>query len=344
MRLPKYSTKEQLITLIPDTLDDLYILSQFVTTHDIVSGNSHRAYQPPGSSKATRKPVFVELDVEKTDLNEATGSLRILGEIITGKPEEVCPRGAFHALEVDLHESLTIRKEKWSAAQLAELKRIETQSNQPQLLVVLMDDEAADFFVLNSAGFSPRLRIMSDGSGKQFQTSGKEEYFKKILAAIQSFNTKTLLAGPGFYPTDISKYIQQNSIRIEIVIEHNHHTGKTGLMELEKRGATIKALDSFSLALDAQKMDLIVAELGRDSGKIVYGVKEIQAALSRGTVKEIVVLQSLVWSHDLPEVVTILDQSNALKIPVHVMANKTQSAQTLLGLGGMVAILHYSAK
>src|SRR3989344_2352757 len=171
MRLLTYSTKEQLITLIADTLDDLYTLSQFVTLNDTVSGNSHRSYQPAGSSKATRKPVWVQLRVEKTDLNEATGTLRILGEIIVGKPEEVCPRGAFHALEVDLHESLTIHKEKWSAAQLNELKRIESQSNQPQLLVVLMDDEAADFFVLNSSGFSPRLRILSEGAGKQFQTN-----------------------------------------------------------------------------------------------------------------------------------------------------------------------------
>lgn len=341
MRLSAYSQKEQLVTLIPDSLDDLHILSQFVTKGDIVSGNSHRSYQPPGSSKATRKPVFIKIVVEKTDLNEATGALRILGEIIEGRPEEVCPRGAFHALEVDLHESLTVHKENWSNAQLAELKRIESISNQAQLLVVLMDDEAADFFVLNSSGFSPRLRIISEGSGKQFQTNGKENYFKQILAAIQSFNTKTLLAGPGFYPTDISRFIQQSGIKIDIVIEHNHHTGKTGLMELEKRGATIKALNVFSLALDAEKMEKVLSELGRETGKVVYGVQEIDSAIRKGSVSELIVLQSLVWSKD-EKIIKVLNEAQKLKISVHIISDKTQSGQQLSGFGGLIAFLHYA--
>src|SRR3989344_2372534 len=133
--------------------DDLWHLGQLIDPGDRVKGKTLRKIKLGEKDQRTmnviKKPVFMELAVEKSDLNNAADQLRISGVVLEG-PEDV-PKGAHHTFTVEEHSIFILIKEKWLSFQLDRLKE-DVGAKGPVILICILDREEAFFAVTTQHG------------------------------------------------------------------------------------------------------------------------------------------------------------------------------------------------
>ena len=107
MKIVKQDKKEGIVTLVPETLDDLWHLSHIVEVGDSVSSKTTRRIQENNgdkliSEKKKKKTFTLRIDVENITFHIFTGKLRLTG-VITKGPEDLIPLGSHHTVEVKLN-------------------------------------------------------------------------------------------------------------------------------------------------------------------------------------------------------------------------------------------------
>ena len=116
MKIIKQDTKEGIVEVVPETLDDLWHLSHIAEVGDNVSSKTTRRIQDNTgdklrSDRGVKKTFYLGIDVESISFHLFTGKLRLTG-VITRGPEDLIPLGSHHTLEVKLNTPLTIKKSK----------------------------------------------------------------------------------------------------------------------------------------------------------------------------------------------------------------------------------------
>ena len=116
MKIVKQDKKEGIVTLVPETLDDLWHLSHIVEVGDSVSSKTTRRIQDNTgdklrSDRGVKKTFTLRIDVENITFHIFTGKLRLTG-VITKGPEDLIPLGSHHTVEVKLNTPITIKKHK----------------------------------------------------------------------------------------------------------------------------------------------------------------------------------------------------------------------------------------
>ena len=138
-----------------ETTDDLWYLSNLIDTGDLIKGKTLRKIKTTTkeerSGKVTKKPVFMEIKVEKVDFSKSASTLKVLGPITQG-PEDI-PKGTHHSFNLEENTIFTIIKEQWLQYQIEKIKEAcqETTSN---ILICVLDREEAIFATLKKYGFS----------------------------------------------------------------------------------------------------------------------------------------------------------------------------------------------
>ena len=110
MKIVKQDTKNGIIEVVPETLDDLWHLSHIVEVNDNVSSKTTRRIQDNTgdklrSDRGVKKTFYLGIDVEGINFHLFTGKLRLTG-VITRGPEDLIPLGSHHTLEVKLNTPL----------------------------------------------------------------------------------------------------------------------------------------------------------------------------------------------------------------------------------------------
>ena len=114
MRITNQDKKQGLIEVVPETIDDLWHLSHIVEVNDYVSTLTARRIQDNNSGKTradrgVKKKFFLGIRVEKINFHKYTGMLRFTGIIESG-PEDLIPLGSHHTINVQLNNSIRIKK------------------------------------------------------------------------------------------------------------------------------------------------------------------------------------------------------------------------------------------
>ena len=341
MKVLKIDRKEGFIELIPHNFDDLWVLEQFIQPKDIVFGSSTRSFKPKDSKETVRKKVFIELEVEKAEFHKYSGSLKVLGIILSGRPEEFVEVKAHHSLEIELNEKLKIKKPELSEFQLEVLRKAEKATLQPKLLVVVMDDEEATIAELKGFGFETKAKLFAGRQGKQFAEMQESKYFSEILKAVQSSGIEGLLvAGMGFAPDNFRKYLKEKMPKLNASFESINSVGATGLNELLKRGIALKALQESEAVKEAGLVEELLKELGKNSSLAVYGIEEVEKAINARAVKELLVSQKAFLENRqaLEPLMLSAEKANA---KVHIFVSQSQALAQLEGFGGFAALLRY---
>ena len=341
MKVLKIDRKENFVEVIPHNFDDLWVLEQFLQKGDIVFGSSTRSFKPKDSKETVRKKVFVELEVEKAEFHKFSGSLKVLGIILSGRPEEFVELKAHHSLEIELNEKLKVKKKDISEFQLGMLQKAEKATLQPKLLVIVMDDEEATIAELKGFGFEVKAKILAQRQGKQFAEQQESKYFAEVLKKIQeSCLQNVLVAGIGFALDDFKKFLKEKSPELKASFEIVNSVGVTGLNELLKRGLALKALQESEAAREALLMEEFLKELGKNTGLTAYGVKEVENAVKARAVKELLVSQKAFLENRslLEPLMLAAEKANA---SVHIFMSEGTALEQLEGFGGLAALLRY---
>ena len=218
MKIVKQDKKEGIVTLVPETLDDLWHLSHIVEVGDSVSSKTTRRIQDNTgdklrSDRGVKKTFTLRIDVENITFHIFTGKLRFTG-VITKGPEDLIPLGSHHTVEVKLNTPITIKKERWANWALKRLNQAIEASKKLAAIIVLLEDDTATLGGMRQFGIEYYGPIKGAVSGKRIVDKNRSkaiaQFYEKVIESVNKFNDiqNIVVAGPGFVKNDFYDYIK----------------------------------------------------------------------------------------------------------------------------------------
>ena len=350
MKIIKQDTKEGIIEVVPETLDDLWHLSHIVEVGDNASSKTTRRIQDNTgdklrSDRGVKKTFYLGLDIENISFHLFTGKLRLTG-VITRGPEDLIPLGSHHTLEVKLNTPITIKKQRWPNWAIKRLNQAIDASKKLSAIIVVLEDDAATLGLMRQFGIEYYGPIKGHVSGKRIIDKNRQKnitkFYEKVIESIEKFDSiqNIVLAGPGFVKNDFYDYLKEKHKDLAkiSIIEPTGSGGRNGISEVLKKGTVEKLTSENRVALEMGAIDNLLSEIGKNSSKVAYGIKETQNAINLGAVDRLLILDVKVASENMGD---SMDMVENMKGEVMVISSEHEGGKQLDALGGMAAILRY---
>ena len=323
MKIVKQDTKDGIIEVIPETLDDLWHLSHIVEVSDNVS------------SKTTRR------------IQDNTGDKLRLTGVITRGPEDLIPLGSHHTLEVKLNTPLTIKKLKWPKWVLKRLKQAIDASKKLSAIIVVIEDDTATLGLMRQFGIEYYGPVKGNISGKRILDKNRNKniikFYESIIDSINKFDSiqNIIIAGPGFYKNDFYDYIKDKhkDLASKSIIESTGTGGRVGIHEVLKKGTVEKLTVENRVASEMGAINGLLEEIAQNSSKVAYGLDETTDAINLGAVERLFILDKMVATNNLGHQ---MDMVENMKGDVMVISSEHDGGKQLESLGGIAAILRYA--
>ena len=351
MKIVEEDTKEEVVEVTPETLDDLWHLSHIIEVGDNVSSLTTRRIQDNTgdklrSDRGVKKTFYLGIDVESISFHLFTGKLRLTG-VITRGPEDLIPLGSHHTLEVKLNTPLTVRKTKWPKWAIKRLNQAIEASEKLSAIIIVIEDDTATIALMRQFGIEYYGPIKGNISGKRVLDKNRNKniikFYESIVEAINKFDSiqNIIVAGPGFYKNDFFDYIKDkhSDLASKVIIENTGTGGRVGVNEVLKKGTVEKLTVENRVASEMVAVNDLLEEIARNSSKVAYGVNETTQAIGMGAVERLLILDNMVATNNLSEQMEMVEN---MKSEVMVISSEHEGGKQLEALGGIAAILRYS--
>lgn len=351
MKIIKEDEKEGIVEVVPETLDDLWHLSHIIEIGDNASSKTTRRIQDNTgdklrSDRGVKKTFYLGLDIESISFHLFTGKLRLTG-VITRGPEDLIPLGSHHTLEVKLNTPLTIVKSRWPKWAIKRLNQAIEASKKLSAIIVVLEDDTATLGLMRQFGIEYYGPIKGHVSGKRIIDKNRQknivQFYEKVIESITKFDAiqNIVIAGPGFVKNDFYDYLKdKHSDLAKIsIIEATGAGGRNGISEVLKKGTVEKLTSENRVAQEMGAINNLLSEIGKNSSKIAYGIKETQNAINLGAVEQLLILDSQVPNNNMGEA---MDMVENMKGDVMVISSEHEGGKQLESLGGVAAILRYA--
>jgi protein pelota len=346
MKLLKKDMKHCIVSLIPQSPDDLWYLSQIIGVKDTITSRTERKIKigsDDSRSESFKKTVKLSIAVERIEYSGT--SLRLSGKITEG--QEDIPQGAYHTIAVEEGTFLTIAKDRWDAYELTRLNEAMSQKGQ-NVLIVIFDREEAIFALLNSKGYDILSEIKGDVQKKGFETKGKN-FYKDIIKVMAEYSQKhkpdsIVLASPAFWTEELMKELSDKTLMAKIVRASVSFVGRGAIEEVLKRPELASVLKEGRASKEANFVDEILAEI-RKNGAVAYGGKEVGDAVNAGAVSKLFVTTGLIANsrqeNYFRKVESMMKDADSMKGEIIIINSENDAGKKLDGIGGIAALLRY---
>ena len=261
MQILSYHPERGDIRVKAESLEDLWHLDHILEEGDCIKGKTFRRAEQKSDvlrpQRAEKKLVTLTIRAEKIDFHQYSNWLRVTGSIIEGEDA-----GSYHTINVEEGTVLTITK-KWRQYHLNRLREAVSESTKPKILIVVLDDEGADFGILRQFGLEEVATIYSRIPGKREPSqrkAAKHHFYEEISKKITEYELSVIVAGPGFTKEEFKKYFKEVHGK-DVMIESVSTTGRTGLYEVVKRGYIEKVYQDSKTAKDIQLVEQLFCEI-----------------------------------------------------------------------------------
>ena len=350
MKIIEEDEKNGIVEVFPETLDDLWHLSHIVEVGDNASSKTTRRIQDTTGDKTRgdrgiKKTFYLGLDVQNIEFHLFTGKLRLTG-VITRGPEDLVPLGSHHTLEVKLNTALTIKKDRWPKWAINRLNQAIEASKKLSAIIVVLEDDTATLGLMRQFGIEYYGPIKGSVSGKRIVDKNRQknitEFYEKVIDSITKFDSiqNIVIAGPGFVKNDFYDYLKdKHSDLAKIsIVEPTGAGGRNGIAEVLKKGTVEKLTSENRVAQEMAAMENLFTQIGKNSSKVAYGIKETKHAVNLGAVSQLLVLDTQVPKDDMGET---MDMVENMKGEVLVISSQHDGGKQLESLGGVAALLRY---
>ncbi len=349
MRIKFQDTKENLIEVVPESIDDLWHLSHIVQKGDYVSTLTTRRIQDNNSGKTradggVKKTFIIGIGVEKINFHQFTGVLRFTGKIKSA-PEELIPLGSYHTINVKENDSVRIIKnwDKWS---LDRLNKAIDRSNRPLDIVVAMEDNTTYLGIIKQYGVDLVGPITGTIEGKREISKNRQnqinQYFAEVTDSILQNKkiNKLIIIGPGFTKNNYYNYLEQHNPELskKAVIESTGAGGHAGIQELLKGGLIEQLSQEASVAKEISIVNDLLGELGKSSQFVTYGKKQVSDAINMAAVDKLLILDTCVRDKKYQK---LMDMTENMGGEVYIISSEHDGGKQLESLGSMAAFLRY---
>jgi protein pelota len=337
------------ITVVPESLDDLWHLTYVLEPGDLVSGDTTRRIQRDDDKMrdtgGQREPLWVQVEVEDVEFAKFANRLRVGGEIVDCSREDQL--GFHHTLNVEEHDELTVEKV-WQVDQLERLQEAVEAAENPTVAIATVEEGEAHVHTVAQYGVDERASITGT-TGKGEYARGRDELFAELADVLKRMDVEAiLLAGPGFTKQDALDHLEDAAPQVAETVQtvDTASVGERGVHEVLKRGAVDRVQTETRISREAELIDELMERIG-EGAKAAYGVHEVRRAAEYGAVETLLVLDERLreeragegdWDLDVDDVVESVERQGG---EVTVFSHEFDPGRQLGNLGGIAALLRY---
>jgi len=338
MQLVFVDRKNKSFAVVPETLEDLWVLEKAIDAGDEVEGTVLRRIKREGErgSGDVRK-VFVRLRVENVQFHEYSGALRIVGTVVEARPEDVVGKGKHQTLELRTGRNLVVRKAVWSDYIIDQIRQAVNESQKPKVLLVSMDDEAATIYTLSQS--LRRLAVVRNPrKGKRLGSGDFSEYYGQVYRVVEDAEPGlVLVGGPGFFHDDFIRFARSKGSKKQFIGVRTSMAGTKGIHELiaDRLDAVLK---EHHLAQISHALDEFLRRLAKGEPVAVGG--EVKRYATMGAV-DVLLMHEDYFLKNRAEARDVLDAVKAGGGKIFIVPRDFSAAPVVEKMGGMVAILRY---
>jgi protein pelota len=339
MRVINFNEATNTLSIVADTLDDLYLLARIISPGDKVEAKSYRRYRPSESDEGEQKEVVVEISVEKIELDKNAERLRLTGKITRGKPEQYVAIGSYHTLNLQTGERIAIAKQEWPDYLRAMIRDAVEASKRPRLGVVAIDDEKAVFAYVKGYGISIAAEIYSKLSKKMKQSEYEKEkakFLQQVAQKIKDMKVDTVVvAGPGFTKEDLKAYMQASRLELgkKLFWVNASDTEISGIKEALWSEELGKFLEKEKVKEEFDYINLFLK--GLTFGASFSGVEKVRQAIESYQAGVVLVNDSVINEEDIKQV---LKEAYVNKVPIKIFNSEDDAGMQLKSFGNIAAI------
>lgn len=351
MKVYSRNFKHNIVKLRTATLDDLWYLSQIITSGDRLKAKTVRRIKDKDDmARATggeRKTITVTIAVEDLDLTDAN-TLRAQGTIVSG-PEDLVPLGSHHTLTIDTDTELSIAKDVWTSLEKQRLSEAEKAGSRPKLVIAVIDDGQATLAIVREAGVS-YVDVDRAIGGKDYDQGRQkrvDEFHRETAQALEAVLAKEeapgiIVAGCGFWKNAFHDYLRERhpDIAEKSVVENIGSYGRNGVAEVLKRPVAKRFAEDLAAARDATLIEELLARIGKDNGLATYGEADVRKAASYGAIETLLASTTYFMAHRdaLDELAGLVRNQQG---GIHLVNAHDEPGEQLDGLGGIAALLRF---
>ncbi len=337
------------LTVVPDSLDDLWHLQYIIEPGDLVAGDTTRRIQRADDqlrdTGGEREHLWVQLSVDTVEFHKFANRLRV------GGPIEDCSRedqlGLHHTLNIEVHDELDIEKT-LKPDQRERLQEATETTEQPDVAIVTVEEGDIAIYTVEEYGTEQRGRF-TGSTGKGEYAQSRSVLFTELTDALRRMDPDAIvLAGPGFTKQDVHTYLTEEAPELadRLSTVDTSAGGDRGVHEALKRGAVDDVREQTRIAREAELIDQLMERIA-DGAKVAYGPADVAKAAEYGAVETLLVLDDRLrqeradagdWSVDADTVVETVEQQGG---DVVVFSSDFDPGQRLNNLGGIAALLRY---
>jgi len=338
------------IRLKAENLDDLWYLSSIIGPKDLVRGKTLRKIRigekDQRKTNVIKKPVFIEIEVEKIEFSRHSNILRVSGVVREG-PEDI-PKGTHHTFNIGENSIITVTKEKWLKYHLGRLN--EALEREPaRILLCILDREEAIFALTKKQGYEILSHIKGNVRKKADASIKEENFYQSIIKALEEYIKrygleKIIVASPAFWKEELLKNIKDAEMKKMITLATCSSVDKTAINEVLKRSEVREVLKQDRAAKEANLVESLLVEIAKNN-LAVYGLKETENASNMGAVKLLLITDSLIRKsmeeNAYQQIESMMKAAESAKGDVYIINSENDAGKKLDGLGGIGALLRY---
>ncbi|RJS87474.1 mRNA surveillance protein pelota [Candidatus Bathyarchaeota archaeon] len=354
MRILRSDIRHGAVTVMPEVLDDFWVLYNIIERGDRVYARTSREirlgdrYDRP--EKGRRVSVSLGVTVESVMWDRHMNRLRIHG-IICEAPEEV-GEGSHHTFNIVLNKPLKIVKQRWMKHHLDQLKRA-AERKMPPVLVISIDDEGYCIGVLRGFGVDIRVEERITLPGKLRSDDRRrvlQDLFKSASKAIEETQMDSdmpiVVLGLGYVKNGFLKYLERRTdLKRRIIdVKSVNSTGKAGIYEALRSGVLSKALKYTRMIKETESVEELLKRLGKGRGDVAYGMKDVQKANSLGAIDKLLLTDSYLreaMDEERESLERLMREVEDKSGEVIIVSAEHEAGAKLSSLGGIAALLRF---
>jgi len=331
-----------------DTLDDLWTLRNLVQEGDLAIASTTRSAETTGDKiregKAEKRRMTLGVRVATVEWHDFDDHLRIHGVIEEGPQDH----GRHHTLVVrDDGNDLTVRKrgplQGWH---LDQVREAEAASARPQVLLLSLDDEEAQFAVLRGYGVQWLGSVPAGGQGKRFEGTGdaKRRFHDEVLKSLRALRSGAqaplLVVGPGWWREEFLAYAGEKApdLVAGAQTDGTSQGGRAGIQEALRRGQIERVFRDHRVHVETGKVEAVFLAMADPRGLAAVGAREVEQAVQAGAAEEVLVVDDVVRHGDRDDLLRLAEQTGC---DVHIVASGHEAGERLRQIGGVAALLRF---
>ncbi len=357
MKILEYDRKRETMRLIPENVDDLWVLYNVIRRGDQIYArttreikNEEEASRP---TKGKRVALSLGVRVEKIAFQKNDDRLRTNGVVIEA-PDDLGLLGNYHTINIALGRPVTILKGEWLNSDVDRIERASREENVP-IIVVSIDDERGCVALLRQHSIEVKAEIEARLPGKleaEKRSAAQVNYFNSILKELalawSQSHGPIAVVGPGFLKESFTRFVREKypSIFKDVsAVRTVGNGGAAGVEEAVRSGVLDIVAMKIRVVEETKVVEELLSRLGSQRKDISYGIESVRNAIVHGAVELLLVADELLRESDdetRREMESYMRDVEKMRGRVMIISAEHEAGKKLLSLSGVAALLRFS--